>query len=345
MFDYENRPEELMTSDVMGMVSAIHEHRGKQELYRATKPEVLEKLCEVAMIQSTAASNRIENIKTSDKRLRDILAERIEPKNRDEREIAGYRYVLDMIHTQHEHIPVTPNVILQFHRDLYRQLDLSFAGNWKDGDNQVQERLADGSMAVRFQPTSAARTPAAVENLCSEYNKAVKLGKFDPLILSAMFVFDFVSIHPFNDGNGRMSRLLTLLLLYKSNYLVGKYVSIEQEIEKTKDTYYDALGASSAGWHEGKNDYLPFVSYLLGVVLACYKTLDARIETASTSSSEELVRDFFESHLGTASKRDVTDACPTISTRTVERILKKLLDEGSIEKTGAARATRYRRVD
>ena len=344
MFDYESRPEELMTSDVMGMVSAIHEHKGKQELYRATKLEVLDKLCEVAMIQSTAASNRIENIKTSDKRLRDILADRIEPKNRDEREIAGYRYVLGMIHAQHEHIPAMPNVILQFHRDLYRQLDLSFAGNWKDSDNQIQERLADGSLAVRFQPTSAAGTPAAVENLCNEYNKAVKLGKFDPLILSAMFVFDFVSIHPFNDGNGRMSRLLTLLLLYKSDYLVGKYVSIEHEIEKTKDTYYEALGASSIGWHEGKNDYLPFVSYLLGVVLSCYKTLDARIETASTSNSEELVRGFFESHLGAASKRDVTDACPTISTRTAERVLKRLLDEGYIEKIGAARATLYRRV-
>lgn len=344
MFDYESRPEELMTPDVMGMVSAIHEHRGKQELYRSTKPDILDKLCEVAIIQSTAASNSIENIKTSDKRLRDILAEKIEPKNRDEREIAGYRYVLDMIHTQYEHIPIASNVILQFHRDLYRQLDSAFAGNWKDSDNQIQEQRADGTMAVRFQPTSAAGTPAAIETLCNEYNNAIKLGKYDPLILSAMFVFDFVSIHPFIDGNGRMSRLLTLLLLYKSNYLVGKYISIEHEIEKTKSTYYEALGASSSGWHEGENDYLPFVSYLLGVQLTCYKTLDMRIEAAAGSNAEEMIRAFFESYLGAASKREITDACPTVSSRTAERVLKKLQDEGSIEKIGAARSTRYRRI-
>lgn len=344
MFDYNKRPEELMTPDIMRLVLSIHEHRGKQELYRVTTPAILDRLCEVATIQSTAASNRIENIKTSDKRLRDILAEKVKPKNRDEREIAGYRYVLDMIHTQYEHIPITPNVILQLHRDLYRQVDSAFSGNWKDSDNQIQERLPDGTMAVRFQPTSAAGTPAAVEALCAEYNKAIERGENDPLILSAMFVFDFVSIHPFNDGNGRMSRLLTLLLLYKSNYLIGKYVSIEHEIEKTKDTYYEALEASSSGWHEEANDYLPFVSYLLGVVLTCYKTLDMRMEVIDTLNPERLIRHFFETHLGAVSKREITDAYPTVSTRTTERVLKKLQDEGFIEKTGAARATRYRRI-
>ena len=156
------------------------------------------------------------------------MAEKTTPRNRDEREIAGYRYVLDMIHESHDTIPVTPNVILQLHRDLYRFSDDSFAGKWKDSDNIIAERLPGGRTVARFTPTSAAGTPAAVERICSEYSIQISKETYDPLLISLAFVFDFVSIHPFNDGNGRMSRLLTLLLLYRSGYTVGKYISIEK---------------------------------------------------------------------------------------------------------------------
>ena len=344
-FDYEAALPKLMTPEVMSALGNVREHRGKQAIYLSTKPDVLDKLCEVAKIQSTSSSNRIENISTSDKRLRELMDQKVEPKNRDEREIAGYRYVLDMIHESHDDIPVTPSVILQLHRDLYRFQDVSFAGRWKDSDNVIAERGADGAMMARFVPTSAAGTPDAVRLICEEYAREVDGGVYDPLLVSLLFVFDFVSIHPFSDGNGRMSRLLTLLLTYRCGYAVGKYVSIEAEIEKTKATYYEALQASSRGWRDGENDYLPFVTYMLGVMGSCYRTLDERFALLSSSgSNEDILRAYFDGLVGRATKRQIMDDNPVMSQHTVERILQKMQAEGYIEKVGAARATAYRKV-
>lgn len=345
-FEYGNTLQGLMKPEIMSALGNVKEHRGKQELYKSLQPAVLERLCEVAKIQSTGASNRIENISTSEVRLRELMERKVEPRNRDEREIAGYRYVLDMIHEGHDAIPVTPGVILQLHRDLYRFQDASFVGRWKDSDNIIAERAEDGSMVTRFVPTSAAATPSAIEHICKEYKRWVEDGTYDPLLVSLVFVFDFVSIHPFNDGNGRMSRLLTLLLTYRSGHEVGKYVSIEAEIERTKGTYYEALATSSSGWAEGKNDYMPFVTYMLGVMSACYADLDARIELLSSSGKgEDILRSYFASLVGAATKRQILDDNPTLSRRTAERVLQKLQAEGCIEKMGAARATAYRRAD
>ncbi len=345
-FEYSRQLRALMTPEVMAAIGDMREHRGKQELYAATRPDVLESLVEVAKIQSTSTSNKIENISTSDKRLRELMADKVEPKNRDEREIAGYKYVLDMIHESHDAIPVTPGVILQLHRDLYRFSGGSFAGQWKDSDNVIAERAADGELVARFRPTSAAATPAVIEKICEEYRLQLEEGVYDPLLASLLFVFDFVSIHPFNDGNGRMSRLLTLLLLYRSGYTVGKYVSVEKEIERTKETYYEALAASSTGWQDGENDYVPFVTYMLGVMTACYKELDQRFAIASASGgNEEMLRAYFDQLVGTVTKYDIMDANPSMSKRTIERILKKLQDEGVVEKVGAARSTAYRRIE
>ena len=306
---------------------------------------MLDRLCEVAKIQSTGASNRIENISTSEVRLRELMERKVEPKNRDEREIAGYRYVLDMIHESHDSIPVTPGVILQLHRDLYRFQDVSFAGRWKDSDNVIAERAEDGSMVARFVPTSAAATPSAIERICEECARWARDGTYDPLLVSLVFAFDFVSIHPFNDGNGRMSRLLTLLLTHRSGYDVGKYVSIEAEIERTKGTYYEALAASSIGWADGESDYAPFVTYMLGVMAACYADLDARVILLSSGGKgEDILRAYFANLAGAATKRRILDDNPTLSRRTAERVLQKLQAEGYIEKVGAARATAYRRV-
>lgn len=344
-FDYEKSLPKLMTPEVMSALGNVREHRGKQALYLSTKPDVLDKLCEVAKIQSTSASNRIENISTSDKRLRELMDRKVEPKNRDEREISGYRYVLDMIHESHDDIPVTPNVILQLHRDLYRFQDVSFAGRWKDSDNYIAERAVDGTMFTRFVPTSAAGTPDAIQCICDEYAREVEGGIYDPLLVSLLFVFDFVSIHPFNDGNGRMSRLMTLLLAYRCGYTVGKYVSIEAEIEATKATYYEALQASSSGWAAGENDYLPFVTYMLGIMGSCYRTLDERFALLSSSgSNEDILRAYFDGLLGKVTKRQIMDDNPVMSQHTVERILQKMQAEGYIEKVGAARATAYRKV-
>lgn len=344
-FDYDKKLSQLMSPEIMAALGNVREHRGRQSLYIATKPDALDKLCEVAKIQSTGASNRIENISTTDARLRGLMEQKIEPRNRDEREIAGYRYVLDIIHESHDDIPVTLGVILQFHRDLYRYLDASFAGKWKDADNAIAERLPTGELVTRFTPTPAAATPAAVQEICDAYASEIQKGVYDPLLTSLIFAFDFVSIHPFNDGNGRMSRLMTLLLLYRNGYTVGKYVSIEAEIEKTKETYYESLAASSVGWNEGVNDYMPFVTYMLGVIGACYATLDERFALFSSGeSNEDELREYFDSLATSASKREIMDANPTMSQRTVERILQKLQAEGYLEKVGAARATRYRKT-
>lgn len=344
-FDYHRSLSRLMAPEIMSALGNVREHRGKQSLYIATKPDALDKLCEVAKIQSIGASNRIESISTTDKRLRGLMSESVEPRNRDEREILGYRYVLDMIHDRHDDIPVRPNTILQFHRDLYRYLDASFGGTWKDVDNAIAERLPSGELVTRFKPTSAAMTPDAVREICDSYEREIRDGVFDPLLVSLVFIFDFVSIHPFNDGNGRMSRLMTLLLLYRNGYSVGKYISIEAEIERTKTTYYEALRASSVGWDEGRSDYTPFVTYMLGVIGACYATLDERLLLLTSSgSNEDALRGYFDTLLLDVNKREIMDANPTMSQRTVERILQKFQDEGFIEKVGAARATRYRRV-
>lgn len=342
-FEYGKQLSKLMTPEITAALGEIREYRGKQAVYESVHPNALKALVDVAKIQSTEASNRIENISTSSKRLRELMEEKTAPINRDEREITGYRYVLDIIHESHRAIPVTPNVILQLHRDLYRYSGEAFAGAWKDSDNVIAERSSEGKLVVRFKPTSAAATPAAMQKICDEYNAQIEQRIYDPALASLVFVFDFVSIHPFNDGNGRMSRLLTLLLLYKSGYAVGKYISVEKEIERTKKTYYEALHASSFGWQTGENDYSPFITYMLGVLIACGKELDRRLAIAAKSTSaEEAIRAYFSTLIGCASKREIMDANPSISQRTMERTLKKLQDKGVIEKVGAARSTKYK---
>lgn len=344
-FDYSISLSSICTPVTMGAVAAIHEYKGKQELYQALKPESFEKLAAVARVQSIGSSNKIEGIETTDARLEALAAGEVEPRNRNECEIAGYRYVLDLIHERYAHIPVTPNVILQLHRDLYGMEEVSFAGRWKDSDNAIVERLPDGRLRTRFEPTSAAATPEAVESLCQTYNESIRQGVFNPLLCVAQFVFDFVSIHPFVDGNGRMSRLLMLLLLYQNGYLVGKYISLEGKIERTKQTYYEVLQNSSAGWATRENDYLPFVAYFLGIVLSCYRGLDEKLSIINTSiGNEGLIRDCLTNAIVPISKREIERSCPTLSTRTIERTLQKMVKEGAVLKIGAARATCYQLV-
>ncbi len=344
-FDYSISLPSICTPETMGAVAAIHEYKGKQELYQALKPKSFEKLAAVARVQSIGSSNKIEGIETTDARLEALAAGKVAPRNRDEREIAGYRYVLDLIHERYAHIAATPNVILQLHRDLFDMERASFAGRWKDSDNAIVERLPGGRLRTRFEPTSAAATSDAVESLCRTYNESIEQGVFSPLLCVAQFVFDFVSIHPFVDGNGRMSRLLMLLLLYQNGYLVGKYISLEGKIERTKQTYYEVLQNSSAGWATCENDYLPFVTYFLGIVLSCYRELDEKLSTINASiGNEGLIRDCLTKAIVPISKREIERSCPTLSTRTIERTLQKMVKEGAVLKIGAARATCYQLV-
>ena len=342
-FDFKASAARLLTNDIVNMLGYIHEYKGQQNLFIEAKADVLSHLLEIAKIQSTEASNRIEGIYTSDERIKALVKEKSAPLNRNENEIAGYRDVLATIHENYDYIPPRANVILQLHRDLYQYSGMGIGGHFKNTDNVIEEELDDGTKRIRFRPATAFETPDMIENLCNQFLREVDRGEVDPLLLIPMFVLDFLCIHPFNDGNGRMSRLLTLLLLYRSGYIVGKYISIEMLIEKTKDTYYDALGASSTGWHDGTNDYMPFVSYTLGIIKSAYKTFSERVEHLTTKgiSKPERVRQFIENKLGKVTKKDIMDACPDISATTIERALGDLVKDGTIIKLGNGRGTGY----
>lgn len=269
-FDYGWLYDKTWDSDVLNLVAKIHECKGRQDLFIRQKPVELDRLVEIAKIQSTEASNKIEGIVTTSTRMKQLFEEKTTPRNRDEDEIMGYRDVLNTIHESSEYIPIRPSYILQLHRDLLKRVGFSHGGHFKNVQNYINETKPDGTMVTRFTPVAPCDTPDAVESLCNAYEQAIAKEKIDSLILIPTFICDFLCIHPFNDVNGRMSRLLTLLLLYKNGYMVGKYISIEKQIEKTKDRYYDALEESDVGWHEEENDPTPFLRYMLRAILARY---------------------------------------------------------------------------
>ena len=342
-FDFKKEYIKLLTPDIVAMMTAIHDFRGEQSLYMEADKDALAQLLEIAKIQSTEASNRIEGIITTDERLKKIVWEKTMPKTRSEKEIAGYRDVLNTIHEKNDYIPPRSSIILQLHRDLFKYSGLSIGGSYKNADNVIAEQLPDGSQRMRFQPVPAWETPETMENLCSAYLQAVQDPEMDPLLLMAIFVLDFLCVHPFNDGNGRMSRLLTLLLLYRAGYIVGKYVSIEKLIADSKESYYEALQESSERWHEGENDYAPFVRYMLGIILAAYREFSARVHllTKGNFTKTERVREIIKNHLGTITKSEIKEECPDISTITVQRALADLLEKGEITKIGGGRYTSY----
>lgn len=342
-FNYSIIDSDLFTPDIVNLISAIHEYKGKQELFIEAKPDILKDMLEVAKVQSTGASNRIEGIYTSEARLSELVSQKAEPRNRNEQEIAGYREVLNTIHENYEYIVPSPNVILQLHRDLYTYNVSSMEGHWKNTDNVIEEVDSLGKHRIRFQPLPAYATASAMEELCTEFLRALNRNEIDSLLLISKFILDFLCIHPFNDGNGRMSRLLTLLLLYREEYIVGKYISIEMIIEKTKETYYEVLQQSSQKWHEGENNYGPFVKYYLGVILSAYKDFASRVEHIRNKglTKADRIRYIFKNKVGKISKSEIATLCPDISITTIEKALSDLLKEGYILKVGAGRSTAY----
>ena len=348
-FDYGRLADKTWDTDILNLVAKIHEYKGRQDLFIRQKPAELDRLVEIAKIQSTEASNKIEGIVTTSTRMKLLFEEKTTPRNRDEDEIMGYRDVLNTIHESSEYIPIRPSYILQLHRDLLKRAGSSYGGHFKNVQNYINETKPDGMVVTRFIPVAPYDTPEAVENLCKAYEQAAANERIDSLILIPAFICDFLCIHPFNDGNGRMSRLLTLLLLYKNGYSVGKYISIEKQIEKTKDRYYDMLEKADAGWHEDENDPTPFIRYMLQVILACYTEFEERVglmaKNGTGSTAYDIVRKYTEEKIGKFTGAEVVAHCPSIGRSSVLAALKKLTEEGIIIRKGVGRSTFYVHAD
>ncbi len=341
-FDYKKRYERLLQPDIVALVAQIHEYKGEQTLFVEAKADTLTQLLEVAKIQSTEASNKIEGIYTSDDRLKKIVRDKTMPKTRSEKEIAGYRDVLNTIHQNYDYIPVKSSIFLQLHRDLYKFAG-NAGGNFKSSDNVIAQEDEQGNKLIRFQPAPAWETPAYIDAICDAFQDAYKDSQCDPLILIPMFILDFLCIHPFNDGNGRMSRLLTLLLLYRAGYIVGMYISIEKLIERTKETYYETLQESSYNGDEEENDDAPFVRYMLGVIVAAYRDFSSRVQLLAISgmSKPERIREIVRGSIGKMTRAQIMEKCPDISRVTVERALTDMVKKGEILKIGGGRYTAY----
>lgn len=340
-YKYIEKWHKLLTPEIVRKLTLINEYKGEQQLFIKAHKDELNELVEIAKVQSTEASNRIEGISTADDRLKNLVQAKTTPRNRDESEIAGYRDVLNTIHENYEYIPINANYLLQLHRDLYKFLGNVEGGIFKTSDNIIRETDTDGNECVRFRPVPAWETAASVDELCRAFREAKN--EVDPLLLTGMFVLDFLCIHPYNDGNGRMSRLLTLLLLYQSGFIVGKYISIEKIIEDSKETYYEVLQDSSINWHENENDYKPFVNYMLGVVINAYKEFESRVKllTDPGLSKADRIREIIRNHIGTITKSELLEMNPDISDTTIQRALADLLKNGEIKKIGGGRYTKY----
>ena len=343
IFNYSSLKEQKWDSDILGLVAAIYKEAGKQELYLKQRPEELEKLVEIAKVQSTEASNAIEGIVTTNTRIRQLVEEKTTPKNRDEQEIAGYRDVLNIIHESFDAIPITQNYILQLHKILYSHMNNPIAGHTKTVQNYISATYPDGHVETLFTPLSPYETPEALDKICEEYNRIIGNMEVEPLIAIPVFIHDFLCIHPFNDGNGRMSRLLTTLLLYRNGFYVGKYISLESKIAQNKGTlYYHALAESQTGWHEETENALPFIKYILGTILAAYKDFEDRVALVETKlSSLEMVRRASKNKIGRFTKQDIREFCPTLSDSSIESALRKLVTAGELKKEGRGKSTCY----
>ncbi len=345
-FDYAKLKEYSWDSEVLGLVAQIHEYKGRQELYLKQKPQTLDRLIEIAKIQSTEASNKIEGIVTTSTRMKQLMWEKTTPKNRDEQEIMGYRDVLNTIHESYEYIPLRASYILQLHKNLYKYSEKSIGGKFKNTQNVIAEMRADGTQKVIFTPLPPYETERAIDDICESFNKVMDSATIDPLVLIPIFINDFLCIHPFNDGNGRMSRLITTLLLYRCGYVVGRYISLENKIEKTKAQYYDVLGQCGVNWHEGTNNSVPFIKYILGIILAAYRDFEMRVDYVGENlPAIEQVRKAVCEKIGKFTKAEIMELLPSVGKASVENSLKKLKEEGVIISHGKGKATFYTRVD
>ena len=344
-FNYSAIKNQKWDSEILGLIAAIYKEAGKQELYLKQRPDELEKLVEIAKIQSTEASNAIEGIVTTNTRIRQLVEEKTTPRNRDEQEIAGYRDVLSIIHESYDAIPLSKNYILQLHKIMYSHMNNPMAGQTKNVQNYISATFPDGHTEILFTPLAPFETPEALDRICEEYNKVIGNMELEPLIAIPIFIHDFLCIHPFNDGNGRMSRLLTTLLLYRSGFYVGKYISLEAKIAKNKDLYFDALNRAQHGWHEGTEDANPFIKYLLGTILAAYKDFGDRFAIVEEKlPAIDMVRKAAQNKIGRFTKQDIREQCPSLSLSSVEGALRKMVASGELKREGTGKSTCYIRL-
>lgn len=344
-FNYSAIKDQKWDSEILGYIAAIYKEAGKQELYLKQRPDELEKLVEIAKIQSTEASNAIEGIVTTNTRIRQLVEEKTTPKNRDEQEIAGYRDVLSIIHESFDAIPLSRNYILQLHKIMYSHMNNPMAGQTKNVQNYISATYPDGHSEILFTPMAPYETPEALDRICEEYNRVIGNMELEPLIAIPVFIHDFLCIHPFNDGNGRMSRLLTTLLLYRSGFFVGKYISLEAKIAKNKDLYYNALNRAQHGWHEGNEDVVPFIKYLLSTILAAYRDFADRFAIVEEKlPAIDMVRKAVQNKLGRFTKQDIRELCPSLSLSSVEGGLRKLVAAGELKREGSGKSTCYVRL-
>ena len=344
-FNYSRIRDMKWDSEILGYIAAIYREAGKQEMYLKQRPNELEKLVEIAKIQSTEASNAIEGIVTTDTRIRQLVEEKTAPRNRDEQEIAGYRDALRVIHESFDAIPITRNYILQLHKIMYSHMNNPMAGQTKNVQNYISASYPDGHTEILFTPLAPFETPTALDRICEEYNRVIGNLEVEPLIAIPVFIHDFLCIHPFNDGNGRMSRLLTTLLLYRDRFYVGKYISLEAKIAVHKDLYYDALNRSQQGWHEGSDDPTPFIKYMLSIILAAYKDFANRFAIVEDKlPAIDMVRKATMEKLGRFKKQDIRELCPSLSISSIEGSLRKLVESGERKREGKGKGTCYYRL-
>ena len=328
-------------STIVKKIAKIHEAKGKQELYLEQNTKELSRLIEIAKIRSTESSNAIEGIRTTDSRLKKIISEKITPKNRNEREIAGYRDALNIINENFNYIPITPNYILYLHKIMCGKIEKYQGGKFKNVQNYITAINEKGKSYTLFKPVSPFETPQAIKKICDEFNKAVDSQEIDPLLLIPLFIHDFLCIHPFMDGNGRMSRLLTTLLLYRSGYHVVKYISLESKISQQKDLYYESLYKSQIGWYEEKDNPIPFVNYLLNIIEMAYDDFENITIISKKTSAYDAVRNVLNTKIGKISKSNIIELCPLLSSSSIEKVLAKMVKEGKLEKTGLGKNTSY----
>jgi Fic family protein len=327
----------------LASIQRLGEARGRQDLFIRQAPGQLESLRQVAMVESSESSNRIEGVVAAQGRVAELVVHGASPRNRSEQEIAGYRDALQLIHESHAEMRFTTNVLLQLHGMLFRYLP-DGGGRWKSTDNEIVERNQDGAVVrVRFTPTTAAATPHAMDLLVSNYDRAREQREADPLVLVPLAVLDMLCVHPFRDGNGRIARLLTLLLLYKENYRVGRYVSLERIIEQSKQTYYETLEQSSQRWHDDRHDAHPWVTYFWGVLIRAYGEFEDRVETLKGSKTRQ-IRDAVLRRLTPFSISDLESDCPGISRDMIRHVMRQMKAEGTIAPTGKGRSAKWRRV-
>jgi len=326
----------------LATLRAIGEYRGKQELFYQQSPEVLKNLQRVAEIESTESSNRIEGITAPKERIEAIVLKQTTPKNRSEQEVAGYRDALELIHGSSQHMEFSTNVVLQLHSMINRYLP-NPGGKWKPSDNEIIEKHPDGTKRIRFKPVAAHLTPSWMDGLVNNYKEAITTSQLDPLIVLPLAILDFLCVHPFLDGNGRMSRLLSLMVLYHFDYQVGRYISLERIFEESKESYYETLETSSKNWHQGKHDIHPWLNYFWGTLIKAYKEFEQRVGSVKSgkgSKTDQIIQVVKERH-GPFSISDIEMVLPEISRDMIRLVLRQLRDDGVILPQGKGRGAKW----